>query len=411
MLDSSPKSILAEAIRYATVKGWNVFPAEPGKKKSYKAARFSNGRAWGQTKDEDEIRRDWASWTNANVGLPTGSHQGFFVIDVDTKEGHDRDGVTSLQQLEAQHGRLPATLMARTPSGGLHYYYKHPGDKIKIKTDDSPFAPGIDVRGDGGMVLGPPSIKGENRYEWINDLEPANAPQWLLDLVIEKERPRIDVKEPDRSTPPSLAKIAYAMDIIPNEKDIIWKFKNKAGEVKELSDWSGWNTIMMALWRATNGSDDGCQIARRFSRKNPHKFEKRITTDERWEEITACPPTNLTVGTLFALANYYKPGWQEDFEREQAQRHTVELVRASDIVPRAKQWLWRGHMLLGALELTTGMKGLGKSQTHCSRVACITTGKRWPNGDPGIVPGNRHHADGRGLIGSRDGSKTDRRRG
>jgi hypothetical protein len=36
----------------------------------------------------------------------------------------------------------------------------------------------------------------------------------------------------------------------------------------------------------------------------------------------------------------------------------------------------------------TGLKGLGKSQIHCSHIACATTGRDWPDGAPGITPGN-----------------------
>jgi len=39
---------------------------------SYKAARFSGGRRWGATKDEDEIRPDWARWPDANVVITSG---------------------------------------------------------------------------------------------------------------------------------------------------------------------------------------------------------------------------------------------------------------------------------------------------------------------------------------------------
>src|SRR5262249_34421138 len=54
------------------------------------------------------------------------------------------------------------------------------------------------------------------------------------------------------------------------------------------------------------------------------------------------------------------------------------------------QWLWYGHLLRGAQEIMTGAKGLGKSQIHCSLVACVTTGRDWPDGTatdhpPGIV--------------------------
>jgi putative DNA primase/helicase len=64
------------------------------------------------------------------------------------------------------------------------------------------------------------------------------------------------------------------------------------------------------------------------------------------------------------------------------------LVNAADVVPRPLQWLWDGHLLRGAQELQTGVKGLGKSQIQASLVACATTGRPWPNRVRGCAPGN-----------------------
>jgi DNA polymerase bacteriophage-type len=64
------------------------------------------------------------------------------------------------------------------------------------------------------------------------------------------------------------------------------------------------------------------------------------------------------------------------------------LVRASDIVPRAMDWLWEGHILRGSQELLTGIPGGGKSQIHSAFVAYITTGGKWPDGCNGAPAGN-----------------------
>ena len=64
------------------------------------------------------------------------------------------------------------------------------------------------------------------------------------------------------------------------------------------------------------------------------------------------------------------------------------LVRAADIVPRALDWLWQGHILRGSQELLTGVPGGGKSQIHCAFVAYVTTGGAWPDGCNGAPPGN-----------------------
>ena len=65
-----------------------------------------------------------------------------------------------------------------------------------------------------------------------------------------------------------------------------------------------------------------------------------------------------------------------------------QLIAAASIKPRAKDWLWPGHLLRGAQELMTGVPGLGKSQVQISFIACATTGSVWPDGAPGIEPMN-----------------------
>ena len=84
-----------------------------------------------------------------HAGIPCAVNR-IVVIETDTPEGHGIDGASSLAQLEAAHSPLPDTHMARSPSGSIHRYFRHPGSGIKIKTTASAIGAGIDVRGDGG---------------------------------------------------------------------------------------------------------------------------------------------------------------------------------------------------------------------------------------------------------------------
>src|SRR6266536_292872 len=63
-------------------------------------------------------------------------------------------------------------------------------------------------------------------------------------------------------------------------------------------------------------------------------------------------------------------------------------VRASDVVALPLDWLWKGHLLRGSLEMMTGLPDIGKSQVHCQYVACITTGRGWPDGTANTGRGN-----------------------
>jgi Bifunctional DNA primase/polymerase, N-terminal/AAA domain len=203
--------IVEHAVHYATNNGWHVFPAPPGEKKSYYKATEANGqRKWGCTTDAAEIRHYWTERPKANVCIVTGADSGIFVVETDTAaHGDGVDGAASLAALEAEHGALPETLMAISPSGSIHRYFKHPGRYVI--NSESVIAPGVDVRGDGGMVVAPPSMmpareatpatpaieasegklaraakkakpaRAAGVYRWLNDLPIADAPQWLLD--------------------------------------------------------------------------------------------------------------------------------------------------------------------------------------------------------------------------------------
>ena len=111
-----PNSMLEAALLYGELFDWIVFPVPPGTKRSYKSAKYSNGSRWGATNKPAVIKRDFRRWPKANLGIPTGAENGFWVLEADTPKGHDVDGIASLRALERKHGRLPKTLMAISPS-------------------------------------------------------------------------------------------------------------------------------------------------------------------------------------------------------------------------------------------------------------------------------------------------------
>ncbi len=286
-------AILDAAIEYATTNNWSVFPAPPGTKKSYKSARHSGGSKWGMTRDAAAIREDWTRWPEANVGIPTGAVNGFFVIEADTPVGHGVDGIASMQGLQDLHGRLPSTRMAMSPSGSTHWYFRHPGSSIKIMNSASTIAPGVDVRGDGGMVIAPPSVRNDGSYVWLNDEDIAEAPEWLIEKATAPMRSRANGQDRSAAALQEIdyAKIDAALDAIPNA-DL---------------GWEEWNRVAMTVFVGTSGSTEGLEAFRRWSEKSAKHDDAK--TDERWEKLRSCPPTDISVGTLFFLASQANPGW------------------------------------------------------------------------------------------------------
>jgi hypothetical protein len=130
------------------------------------------------TADFDTIRQWWRDDPNYNVAIATGAASRLFVIDID-----GIDAETELHKLEAEHGLLPPSVEVIT-ARGRHVYFQWPA--CAIRNSASKIAPGVDVRGQGGFVLCPPSIHPSGRrYEWSVDTgnSLAAAPQWLLDKL------------------------------------------------------------------------------------------------------------------------------------------------------------------------------------------------------------------------------------
>lgn len=153
---------LEEAALSCVARNWAVFPLVerdkiPAVKGGFKAA----------TDDADQIRQAWGHRRNMNVGVATGSmSRGLVVIDLDVDEAKGENGLDTLHEWEKEHGELPETVTAITGSGGMHLYYAC-NTPVGCSVDNDK---GVDVRGDGGYVVVPPSVHpGTGRsYEWEN---------------------------------------------------------------------------------------------------------------------------------------------------------------------------------------------------------------------------------------------------
>lgn len=146
------------------------------------------------TLNKEWISAWWKKWPYANVGVVTGESSGLVVVDIDPRHG----GEDALDNLFVKHGGFPETVEVMTGGGGRHFYFKHPGKQIRNSAGK--LGNGIDVRGDGGYVLAPPSehISG-GKYEWEASSEPshvqlADMPQWLIDLLSAPAHESADIK-------------------------------------------------------------------------------------------------------------------------------------------------------------------------------------------------------------------------
>jgi hypothetical protein len=155
------------ALRYALL-GIPVFPCKTDKKPLVKWSREA-------TRNPAQIIEWWAQWPKAMIGLVTGSRSGLVVLDIDVK--NDVDGFESLGQ---QGILLPeGALKVQTPSGGAHYYFAlRPQEKINNSAGR--IAAGVDVRGEGGYVIAPPSVGGAGKsYQFASSFDFASLKELL----------------------------------------------------------------------------------------------------------------------------------------------------------------------------------------------------------------------------------------
>ena len=199
-----------DAARTYAARGWRVVPIAAGTKHP------AHLKAWQEaaTTDPELIAEWWERWPDDGVGIATGQRSGIWALDVDPRHGGD----DTLADLEATHGRLPATMEVLTGSGGRHLYFAWPEGRAIRNDQAGRLGPGLDVRGDGGQVVAPPTVHPNGtRYEWelSSPLRPALAPDWLVDLLTvvptaEPRRERAPYDGPARPGDRWAATVAWA---------------------------------------------------------------------------------------------------------------------------------------------------------------------------------------------------------
>jgi hypothetical protein len=154
-------------------KGLAVFPCQPQSKRPATMHGVKDA-----TKDPGAIEAWWHQVPIYNLAVATGEVSGIIVLDVD-----NTDAEAELRKLEHEHSTLPATVESIT-ARGRHLFFRHPG--IEVHNSAGKLAPGIDIRGNGGYIVAPPSVHPSGkRYCWSVDSASAFAevPQWLLDRI------------------------------------------------------------------------------------------------------------------------------------------------------------------------------------------------------------------------------------
>jgi Bifunctional DNA primase/polymerase, N-terminal/AAA domain len=187
----APDAQMVEFALYYARLGWHVFPCD-GKVPLTACDKDTNGEKirgtggfYKASTDEDQIRAWWSEFPEALIAIRAGQASGVFAIDPDGEVG-----LANWAEIVAKHGDIPRTHMHRTPGGGHHLVFKWHADRpVKCSSGEMKGLK-IDVKGQGGYFVAPPSIgKLGKRYEVADPasfFEFAEAPEWLYELIVKK---------------------------------------------------------------------------------------------------------------------------------------------------------------------------------------------------------------------------------
>lgn len=202
---SSP---LAEAAHDYVERGLAIIPLGVGKKEPVTKSGLND---W--TDNPGQIDVWWGQGEHAgkrgnpsyNIGMACGQVSGGIIaIDLDC-HSDEANGLHFLRDWEVEHGKLPETWTQITGSGGKQLFYRA-GQDIRNSANGEI---GVDVRGNGGYVVLPPSLHPcGDCYEWSispDDMDVADADDKVYDFIrtVSKTKKRSDGWNAEKTGIPS----------------------------------------------------------------------------------------------------------------------------------------------------------------------------------------------------------------
>jgi hypothetical protein len=302
--------------------GLSVIPIQPREKKPLiRWEPYESQRA-----SEDEISVWWRKWPDANVGIVTGTISGLIAIDLDTLEAKDK-----LKQLVP--GFDFATVPRSRTGKGWQLFFQHPDVSIPNRAG---IIPGLDVRGDGGYVVAPPSIHPNGKtYKW--------------EVPINGELPKLPVE---------LYRLISSL--APNASD---PFREK------------FNTAQ-ALAGVPEGQRDESifKLACKLRHADVPQGMAETLVLEAARNCHPPFPENTALEKVQRAYSRYDP--RAEIEKANSGKGFL-LVDAKDLVASAEpeaEWLWEGILPSGGLSLLVAKPKVGKTTFAFRLVLAVTSG-------------------------------------
>lgn len=295
----------------------------------------------------------WRRHPDAVVGLPTGERSGLAVVDLDIRDD-GRDGESAL---EAAGIDARSALRVRTPSGGLHLYFRHT-DGIG---NAAGVLPGVDVRGDGGYVIAPDSRMADGTiYRHVGrdrlDDDCIRLPRFPADIRDMMSRPR---DGGDSEVEPIGLTIGEARSYLDELAD------NPAWRDRR----DGWLKIGQALHHEFGGDGEAFELWREFSEDSQFYNLRELKKDWRsFREDRVNPVTFATVvesargGWAMTLAEARAAFAEDEDDIPVGGSSHLTFRRPSEIEEtESRRQIVKGLVAAGDVGCVIGAPGVGKS--------------------------------------------------
>jgi hypothetical protein len=316
-------SNLVECALAYVERSFSIIPIQPREKKPLIAWEEFQGRA----ATEVDIKAWWATWPEANVGLVTGAVSGLVVIDLDTAAAKDK-----LKDLVPGFD-FSAVPRSRT-GNGWQIFFKHPGLTI---TNRAGVLPGLDVRGDGGYVVAPPSIH-------------PNGKQYRWEVPLSDELPKLPVE--------------------------LFKLISSPGGSCENGYRERFDTAQ-ALAGVPEGQRDetlfklGCKLR---AADIPQAMAESLIL----EAARNCEPPFPERQALEKISNAYRRYEPRQSESKATPSRAFCLIQAKDLLALEEpdtEWLWEGILPAGGLSLLVAKPKVGKTTLAFNLALAVAGGR------------------------------------
>lgn len=345
------------ALLYAGM-GHRVFPVKspdvPGQRSPGKEPYTSNGFK-AATTDRQQIEAWWDKWPDANIGIATGSISGgLVVIDLDIDEDKGINGYETLKEWQQENGELPDTWISITGRGGYHFLYR---DGAANRSRAGLYE-GIDIRGEGGYIVAPPSVHANGRrYEWEQgpgDFEIAQADSRVINFLMGPAPEKQEQKQGFRMP------------------EVIPEGERTSAMIR-----------LTGSLRAKGLDDEAIRAA--VTAENEKKCIPPLTDQELVKEVFPALKKDWKVERPYTAVC-------DKGKFRQQKNHSLEMVAMDSAQEKSPDWLIMDYMPRYQITSLAGDGGSGKTTVWCALAAAVSSGKKsflenfipddWGDGEP-----------------------------